>query len=119
MSTNYLFKNMKLLLDGEEQTLYHYDDSKSEVENLIILSGQITNISNEDTTLKYLKVNNPPTEDSHIYYNINIPANASLPITRIYLKTEDQLIIRSDIPNNLVVVLIKLVFMLILNLKNY
>jgi hypothetical protein len=77
MSNNYIFKNLKEVLTGEEQVLLEHD---GESIAFVICGGFVANISNEnspalagtDDYIKYLKIVNTETDEETILYNNQI-----------------------------------------------
>jgi len=107
MSNNYIFKNLKEVLTGEEQVLLEHD---GESIAFVICGGFVTNISNEnspalagtDDYIKYLKIINTETDEETILYNDQlIQPNTSLPIEKIFLNSNQKILICSEYSNNL------------------
>jgi major membrane immunogen (membrane-anchored lipoprotein) len=107
MSNNYIFKNLKEVLTGEEQVLLEHD---GESIAFVICGGFVTNISNEnspalagtDDYIKYLKVVNTETDEETILYNDQlIQPNTSLPIDKIFLTNNQKIVMCSEYSNNL------------------
>ena len=107
MSNNYIFKNLKEVLTGEEQVLLEHD---GESIAFVICGGFVANISNEnspalagtDDYIKYLKIVNTETDEETILYNNQlIQPNTSLSIEKIFLTNNQKVIACSEFSNNL------------------